>query len=183
MILRDEFNKYKKTLANQLRGTWNTIKAAQTAITTLQTKGAKTIISTSTAVAHTGTATETTLFTGTVPANSIGATGTLEFRTLFSATNNANVKTFRIKVNGTTIAQLSLASLASNYSVSRIINRTLSSQIAPATTSNTAAHGSTGTLATYAFNTAANLTITVTMALATTTDTTTLENFTVIAIP
>ena len=49
----------------------------------------------------TGTTDETTLATVTIPANAIGANGTVEIYAVYSYTNSANSKTLRIRFGGT----------------------------------------------------------------------------------
>lgn len=51
-------------------------------------------------VAHTGTTSETTLATITVPAGAMGANGWLEINTIWTYTNSANVKTWRVRFGG-----------------------------------------------------------------------------------
>lgn len=51
----------------------------------------------------TGTTSETTLLTTSIPANLMNKRGRLNLLGLLSLTNNANVKTFRVKVGGQTI--------------------------------------------------------------------------------
>lgn len=73
--------------------------------------------------AHTGNTNETTLATITVPAGAMGLNGRLRITVLWSATNNANGKTSRIKFGGTTFIANALASSASSKQQLEISNR------------------------------------------------------------
>ncbi|CAN5367638.1 hypothetical protein BH10PSE14_BH10PSE14_04270 [soil metagenome] len=86
----------------------------------------------------TGTTTETTLATCTIPANAIGPNGQVEIQTLWSATNSANTKTFRVKFGGTAYYAAGLSTVTSLAAITRITNRnSASSQVGMA--SNTTA--------------------------------------------
>jgi hypothetical protein len=149
--------------------------------------GLKQIIASNIKISNTGNTTENIVYTGTIPANSIGVNGFFQIRMLTSAlANNANAKTFRIKFNGTTIATSS--ALASNLSARLIVelfNRnSLSSQIggAAAALISTNYTSSTVAFSNFTFNTAADITLTVTILNAVGTDTSSLESIQVIGI-
>lgn len=83
------------------------------------------------ATALTGSTSETTLATFTVPANLMGTNGTLRVSTVFTFTNSANNKVLRVNFGGSTLFANSI-SAASNIgieSIAYIRNRTVSSQL------------------------------------------------------
>jgi hypothetical protein len=147
--------------------------------------GTMQVLASNVALSHTGNTTETTVYTGTIPANSIGANGSLDFFLLASATNNANAKTIRFKLNGTTVLLYNAASLSSGAGRARIANRnSLSAQVGMPNSS-TAAWGLTGSSAgvsTFSINTGADITLTVTIQNAVAGDTTAVEAFHVVAV-
>lgn len=63
--------------------------------------GVSLLSQTNTAASLTGTTTETTLATYTLPANTLGANGMLRITAFWSATNNANAKNPRVRFGGT----------------------------------------------------------------------------------
>jgi hypothetical protein len=88
----------------------------------------------STAVAsalHTGTLTETTIDTISIPGNLMGLNGSLEYVIRWSATNSANTKTFRARFGGTIVNDPQITSgTATIGMLGRITNRnSLSSQL------------------------------------------------------
>lgn len=136
--------------------------------------------------ALTGSTTETTVFTGIIPGGSIGPNGALEIHYLISGTNNANTKTMRIKLNGTTISAPVLLNQSSFKGHTMLSNRnSVSSQImgsGAAGSSGTAFGGSGGVVQTFSFNTAADITFTITLQLANSADSLNLESFTLLGI-
>lgn len=124
----------------------------------------------------TGTLTETTMATATVPAAAMGTTGSVRITVAGSAgANNANAKNLRAKFGGTAYQTLALASVLSGQGVSHIRNLTASSQ--------KAFSGSFGTLATAALtsavNTGVDVPILVTGQLGVVSDTLTLDGVTI----
>jgi hypothetical protein len=75
------------------------------------------------AASITGTLTETTLVTCTIPANAIGPNGQVEIATLWSSTNSANTKTLRVKFGGTAYYASPVTATLSANAVTRIANR------------------------------------------------------------
>lgn len=137
------------------------------------------------ATAVTGTASETTQATCTIPAGLIGANGQVEVEVLQTFTNNANNKTVRIKLGGSTIYSTAIASTLTAQIRKRIANRnSQSSQIS--TAAGVAVElgiSGLGTVATYTENTAAAVNLLITCQLATTTDTCQLESYRVLIYP
>lgn len=132
------------------------------------------------AAAHTGTTAETTLATITIPANAMGANGRVEIEVLWSATNNANVKTARAKFGATTILSTALTSNASLRISNFVANRNATnSQIIGANTG-TGFGASTSAVVTAAIDTTAAVNITITAQLANAADTMTLEAYRVL---
>ena len=129
-----------------------------------------------TAVALTGTTVETTLVTITIPAGLIGSKGKVKLYPLFSATNNTNNKTVRIKLGGSTgyfLQSYSYAQL-SNLVIFRNFN---SESVQKVSSGLPAGLGSTGgSFTSLTIDTSAATTITITGQLAVGTDTMTLED-------
>lgn len=136
---------------------------------------------------NTGNTTENTLYTGTIPASSIGTNGSFAITLLTSATNNANAKTINIKIGGTTIA--SITNMVSNafgkYYITLHNRNSASVQVAGNNGSQAQVGFGTSTIApaTYAFNTAGSLTLTITAQNAVGTDAVNIEAFQLVANP
>lgn len=136
----------------------------------------------------TGTLTETTLATITVPANSLGANGRVRITTVWSMTNSANNKTTRIRYSG-----------ASGTSYMAVIHTTSTSyrdqrEICNRNATNSQVGGPVGgfggfgnnpgnTVATSTVDTTVDQTIVITGTLANTGETITLESYLVELIP
>ena len=74
-------------------------------------------------VSLTGTTTETTLLTIPIKGGLMGLGGRLAEIAVFSMTNNANIKTFRAKIGGSTIATGTSSSLSSTRFDFWLLNR------------------------------------------------------------
>ncbi|BBF70181.1 hypothetical protein [Sphingomonas bisphenolicum] len=112
--------------------------------------------------AITGTTTETTLATFTIPAGSLGPNGSAEFMLLAGYTNSVNTKTLRLRINGTQALAITLTTTASGQFIFTIANRgATNSQVANAT-SFVGISGAGGSEQTFSFDTTADLTITIT---------------------
>jgi hypothetical protein len=116
-------------------------------------------------ITHTGVGSETVIWTGTIPANSIGVNGSFHITSLITAANNANAKTVRVKFNGTNIAAYALTVSQASMSYYTIIrNRnSLTTQVSGANNSNsngTFNSGTTQAVAVTNFNTGADITVT-----------------------
>jgi hypothetical protein len=75
--------------------------------------------------AHTGDTNETTLATISIPANTLGANGTLKINAIWSFTNSANTKTFRWRLGGlagTVIASNTASTFTNAWSQILMIN-------------------------------------------------------------
>lgn len=127
------------------------------------------------AVSVTGTTAETTLATIPIPAGLIGAKGKVILYPLFSATNNANNKTVRVKLGGSSgyFLQTSGYLQLSNIIVFRNFNSEAVQKIASGTT--TGLGNTTGAFTTLAIDTSVATTLEVTGQLTNTGDTLTLE--------
>lgn len=133
--------------------------------------------------ALTGTTSETTLKTITIPANTLGVSGTLVIRVALSLTNNANGKTLRVRFGGTQFLSLSVSSFASHNSETRIQNRNATnSQIAPPNIS-TIWGGTTSAVVTGSVDTTLDQAITITGQLTNAADSFTVESVIVEVIP
>lgn len=129
---------------------------------------------------------ENALATITVPAGSMGPNGVLRITSVWSVTNNANVKTARIRLGGpagTIYAAPALASMVSLHDVRTIMNRNSeSSQIGG--NGGTASYGvTTNSVVTSAIDTSAATTIVFTAQKATGADVMILESYIVELIP
>lgn len=125
------------------------------------------ILANNTQLSNTGSTTENLVYTGTIPANSIGVNGSFHITVLYSATNNANVKTARLKFNGSTIVTAALTSTGSLNGYTIIRNRnSLTSQVSGNAGSN-ANIGfnvtTSGGVMTYTFDTGVAITFTITL--------------------
>jgi hypothetical protein len=131
----------------------------------------------------TGTASETTLATCTIPANLIGKNGQVVIEALFATPDNtANAKTGKLKFGGTTLVSASFASNVSANFRSRVGNRNATNSQVGLTSSS--GFGSSGSaVATASVDTTAAVTVLITGTLATTTETIRLESYQVVVYP
>ena len=131
----------------------------------------------SASVALTGTTSETTLLTVNIPAGLIGVSGKVKMYPLYSMTNNANNKTLRVKLGGSTAYSIVVAS--SSQSSALVIIRNIGSEsVQKSSTAVVAGLGNnSAALTSLAINTSVATTITVTGQLANSADTMTLEGF------
>lgn len=125
---------------------------------------------------------ENILATIIIPANMIGVNGSVRIWTLWSMTNNANVKTYRVRlggISGTIFQQLAGVSLAQFSALCRIANRgSVSSQVGQDPAIN-GIGSSTVAITTSSVNTGIDSTIDITAQKATGGDTVTLESYSV----
>jgi hypothetical protein len=102
---------------------------AQVAVDTAKTgtaRAATLLCASAVAASVTGTTNETVLATCTIPAGAMGVNGGIEVRTLWTFTNSANAKTWRIRlggVGGTQFMALTTTTNASSSDIRRIRNR------------------------------------------------------------
>lgn len=171
--------------ASQLR---TSIITNSTAIASLPRR----VLYVTTAKSWTGNTSETEVYRDTIKAaiNPFGANTSLHIPFLVSATSNTNTKTFRLKINGTTVSQLTLN--ATTTALSRwyfwMSNRnSTSSQIVGGATNQSTNTGfgfiNTGSPQTYSLTTSGDVIITVTVQLNTGTDAVALEQMDVIMYP
>ena len=129
----------------------------------------------SASVALTGTTSETTLLTVNIPDGLIGISGKVKIYPLYSMTNNANNKSLRVKLGGST-AFFTVVSNSSQSSALVIIRNIGSESVQKSSTAVVSGLGNNGTaLTTLAIDTSVATTITVTGQLANSADTMTLE--------
>lgn len=140
-----------------------------------------TIVLAQSAVAQsvTGTTTETTLATITVPANAMGANGRIEITTMWSYTNSANNKTLKVKFGGTTLQNITATTTASLQVAMMIANRNAANSQVASPNSSTGSGATTNAVQTAAIDTTAAVTILLTAQLANTGETITLEAYSV----
>lgn len=120
----------------------------------------------------TGTTAETTLASVTIPANLLGADGSVRVYALYSFTGTAGIKYLRIKFNGNTFVSLAPSAPVLSTSVLRqFSNLTTGTQVSSAV--GLAAEGATNSnpITTLFVDTTADTTLTVTAQLAVGTDT------------
>lgn len=128
----------------------------------------------------TGTLTETTLATITIPANAMGVNGAIRITPLFSYTNSANTKRLRIKFAGNEYWNLPVTTTASSQSITMIRNRNAAnSQVGMALAVNSGLSQATTAVVTSAVDTTTDQPLTITAQLANTGETITLEAYTV----
>lgn len=130
------------------------------------------------AASHTGSTTETTLATITVPANAMGANGKLRITTMWSFTGT-NTKTSRVRWAGANLQGITATTQLNARYLTEIENRN-------ATNSQVAAQGNFsgigaggGAALTFATDTTADVTILIQGTLATAAESVTLESYTV----
>ena len=129
------------------------------------------------AVVLTGTTSPTTLATITIPAGLIGTNGKVKFYPLWSNTNNANVKTLRVVLNGATTVYTA-TSQNNVHNSGLLILRNFNSETIQRMSSGMAAGlgSTTGSIAAPTIDTTVATTITVTGQLGNSADTMTLES-------
>jgi hypothetical protein len=140
----------------------------------------KTLVNTAVQASHTGDILETTKYTLTIPAGIMGANSSLRIDFMTSCTNNANAKTVRAKLGGTTFATLNMTSQASNRRVIKISNRNSTNSQISFPASNTIGLGSsTVAVLTTAIDFTSSQTFTITVENANAGDTISVEDVTV----
>ena len=134
------------------------------------------IFSLSAPVSLTGSTSVVTLATITIPAGLMGANGKLKIYPLWSTTNNANIKTLRAVLGGSTCTTMTSQSVPNNSGL--LIIRNINSESVQKCSSGLVAGigSSTGSIASPTVDTSAAKTITITGQLAVGTDTLTLED-------
>lgn len=129
------------------------------------------------AIAHTGTTSETTLATLTLPANIMGVNGVVRVMLLWSATNNANNKTVRFKFGGSTFYAVAITTGVMCQAIVEVPNRNnASSQVGAQSAFNGVGNGGAAVI-TAAVNTANAVTMLITGELANSADTITIEAY------
>ena len=134
------------------------------------------VFSLSAPVVLTGSTSVVTLATITIPAGLLGANGKLKIYTLWSTTNNANVKTLRAVFSGSTCTTMTSQSVPNNSGL--VIIRNTNSESAQKTSSGLVAGigSSFGSIASTTVDTTATTTLVISGQLAVGTDTLTLED-------
>lgn len=124
----------------------------------------------------TGTLTETTLLTLTIPGGLLGADGTLRVYALFSYTGTAGTKTVRCKLGGQAFVNLAAAATNASTSVFKsLVNLSATSQLAmPAAALNDGLVAG-GSVFTSTVDSTADQPLTITMQLANISDSATLQ--------
>ena len=150
-----------------------TAAAARTALSVTQTL----VFVSGTASSVTGTTTETTLATITIPANAMGPNGQVEIIPLWSFTNSANTKTMRVKFASTAFYTQAATATAVTQSFVRIANRNSASSQVGAPGANAGLGNFTAAVITSTENTTSPVTLTITGQLTNTGETITLESY------
>ena len=134
------------------------------------------IFSLSTPFSLTGSTSVVTLATITIPAGLMGANGKLKIYPLWATTNNANIKTLRAVLGGSTCSTMVSQSIPNNSGL--LIIRNINSESVQKCSSGLVAGigASYGSIASPTVDTSAATTITITGQLAVDTDTMTLED-------
>lgn len=135
------------------------------------------LASSAVAVSHTGSTTETTLATITVPAGAIGANGALRVTMVWSYTNSANTKTARLRLGGTSFLVFNATTTSSVRIENQIHNVNSEASQKGWVNSGTAFGSSTGTIVTASIDTTTAQDITFRGALANAGETITLESY------
>lgn len=128
--------------------------------------------------------TEDTLATITVPANSMGANGCVEIKTMWTTTNSANVKTMRVRFGGTVYYGFGATATAANTSVARVCNtNATNAQVGGYSAHSFGSDAQTGSLVTTAVDTTSAATILITGQKASSGETITLNSYSVMISP
>lgn len=131
------------------------------------------------AAAHTGTTTETTLATITIPGGAIGPNGSVEILPLFTMPNNANIKRMRVRFGGVEFFNYSVTTVDTvrpNPIIIQNLNSESSQKAAPV--GQVGPQSNAGVAPTSAsVNTAADVNLTFTAELANAADTITLQGY------
>ena len=133
----------------------------------------------------TGTAAETVLATCTIPGGLVGPHGSIEVSYLFTSTNSANTKTYRVKLGTTTTMAFTATTNPTVRGFSEVHNVTETAQRLTGTLHNGSAFpANTATTSIgAAIDTRADVVVQITGQLATTTETITLEHWRVVVYP
>lgn len=134
------------------------------------------------AVPLTGSTSETTLATITVPAGAMGANGRIEIATDWSYTSSANNKTIKIKLGATQLYSLSQTTSTGMGTRTSVANRNSASSQRCLTLGHNGSAINVG-FATSAIDTSASTDITITGQLVVGTETVTLESYQVLLYP
>jgi hypothetical protein len=132
------------------------------------------------AVPHTGDTNEATLASITIPAGTIGNNGQLTIETQWTWTNNANNKTPRVKLGGSTIYGLAHTATAGLSTRHRIANRNAANNQVSINAASDNFYGGSAAAATYSVDTSQDVTLTITGQCANAADTITLESYQVV---
>lgn len=134
------------------------------------------VFSLSAPVSLTGSTSVVTLATITIPAGLLGANGKLKIYPLWATTNNANVKTLRAVLGGSTCTTMTSQSVPNNSGL--VIIRNINNEAAQKCSSGLVAGigSSNGSIAVIAIDTTAATTLVISGQLAVGTDTLTLED-------
>ena len=151
--------------------------------------GVNTIAQSAVAVPLTGTASETTLASVTIPGGLMGTNGSIQITTLWTVTNSGNTKTLRVRFGSslgtaTAFQAPALTTSATLQSVGIIRNRgAANSQVGGQANATSVFTNSTGSAVTGAIDTTVDQTIFISGQLATTSETITLESYRVDIFP
>lgn len=150
----------------------------------LAKQGAGAFAQDATAQSITGTLTETTLATITIPAGSLGPNGSFEIETLWTVTNSANTKTLRVKLGSTAFANIAATTSASAQLHTRVANRNSAASQVGFPSANSSGFGvSSAAVTTGAVDTSQDAIVTITGQLASAGETITLESYVVKLFP
>jgi hypothetical protein len=137
-----------------------------------------------TQLSHTGNTTETTVFTDTIPGNTLGVNGSFFTTLMLSYTNNANNKIVRVKFNGTQVFSYTGTTAIAARVQHQVSNRnSLTSQVGSSSGMIGFGTAASNGIQTYTFDTSQDIIVTVTIALANAADTMSLESFIITAFP
>jgi hypothetical protein len=167
-------NRYTGTIPNRRAG------PAAHQIQQQPDTGFRVLAQSSVAVSHTGSVTETTLATITVPADTMGNNGRLRITAHWSYTNDASNKITRIRFNGSQLVSATNTTTAQQRQQIELANQnSLSAQIVSIPGAPTGFGTTTTAILTHTIDTSADRNITITGELADTADTITLQSYVV----
>lgn len=140
-------------------------------------KGVYILASSAVASSVTGTTTETTLATITIPANAMGANGIVRITSAWSNTSNVNTKTAKIKFGGVSYANTNMSTTLGTRDQRQIVNRNVTNSQYGTSVTLGGFVGSSGATVTSSIDTTAAVDIVMTGQLANGGDTLTLEYY------
>ncbi len=136
-----------------------------------------TIAKSGVAASITGTLTETTLGTFSIPAGAMGPNGQIEITSLWQSTSSANNKTFKVNFGASTAWTATVTTTSAEQAYTRVANRNATNSQVVWINAGGYGSGTNASVVTFAVNSASAVTVNLTGTLANTGETITLESW------